>query len=374
MLLQFYGFVLLHLASMCMGSPVLVANRQLQMTRQAQTLNVSLELPEYEAPSRMTNYSDTVYDQLYLNANLSNVAYCVSSLFPRAFKAGDNLKCDLEFCDQEKYRFSVLNVFNKDKKIREKNQFYGAGFIAVDHIESQIVVSFRGTLDINDAQIDAHLIPKCYQPLVDTEKKCNECLVHSGFYRQYSENYKDLAMLVKEYMDTYNGHEVVVTGHSLGGAYAVLLGIDLQLMGLEPTVITFGGPKVGNKNFADYIDEVFNSAQLDTNFRQGNMNKLRNGLWRVIAKDDYVPLLPATELYYHGGLEFGIESARPVPQAKSEIEYTGLFKYSDFFTSIDWNQYVSIDVLHLYQHTHYFVFDGQCLINMATNPLNYLPI
>ena len=56
--------------------------------------------------------------------------------------------------------------------------------------------------------------------------------------------------------------EILVTGHSLGGALAVLCGLDLILnpVKYQPSVriITIGGPRVGNENFASFFD---NTAQ-----------------------------------------------------------------------------------------------------------------
>jgi predicted lipase len=56
---------------------------------------------------------------------------------------------------------------------------------------------------------------------------------------------------------TENGAtKVVVTGHSLGGAIALLDGVylSLHLSGVSVEVISYGMPRVGNQEFADYVD------------------------------------------------------------------------------------------------------------------------
>lgn len=50
--------------------------------------------------------------------------------------------------------------------------------------------------------------------------------------------------------------KVIVTGHSLGGAIALLDGVylSLHLSGISVEVISYGMPRVGNQEFADYVD------------------------------------------------------------------------------------------------------------------------
>jgi len=49
---------------------------------------------------------------------------------------------------------------------------------------------------------------------------------------------------------------VTVVGHSLGAALALLDSISLQLRipGLSVQMVGYGMPRVGNRNFASYVD------------------------------------------------------------------------------------------------------------------------
>lgn len=80
------------------------------------------------------------------------------------------------------------------------------------------------------------------------------CKAHSGFLDAYQELrdrnvYKDV-LLAKTQYPSYN---IVVTGHSLGGAVASLLGAYLRDMFLKVDIYTFGSPRVGNDALVKYI-------------------------------------------------------------------------------------------------------------------------
>lgn len=58
---------------------------------------------------------------------------------------------------------------------------------------------------------------------------------------------------------------ILVTGHSLGGAIATLAALELRIIyGNSVHLINFGSPRVGNKSFANKVNELFNG---DNSFR-----------------------------------------------------------------------------------------------------------
>lgn len=75
----------------------------------------------------------------------------------------------------------------------------------------------------------------------------NRDMVHRGFL----DNAFRMMALVLNKVDV--NQSLILTGHSLGGATAVLLGVMLKLWGFNvEQIITFGCPRVGNKQFSDY--------------------------------------------------------------------------------------------------------------------------
>ncbi|CAA3014607.1 lipase-like isoform X2 [Olea europaea subsp. europaea] len=106
--------------------------------------------------------------------------------------------------------------------------------------------------------------------------------VHHGFYSAYYNTTLRPGVLnaVKEAMDSYGKINIIVTGHSMGGAMAGFCGLDLSLaLGKQNVqVMTFGQPRIGNAAFASYYSQVV-----------PNTIRVTNG-------HDIVPHLPP---YYH---------------------------------------------------------------------------
>lgn len=100
---------------------------------------------------------------------------------------------------------------------------------------------------------------------------------------------------------THPGEKLLLTGHSLGGAGATLLGSELVTRGVAPEqipVITFGAPAVGNAAFARQVGD-----------------RLR--LQRVVTSLDPVP--GALQTFYKGYEQFG-----------QEKKFTLSGKYTDY--------------------------------------------
>ena len=80
-----------------------------------------------------------------------------------------------------------------------------------------------------------------------------------------------------------------MTGHSLGGVLAALVGLQLmQQLKLNTTffLYTFGAPRAGNKEFGEYASKMFKES------------------YRVVYKRDAVPHLPPK---FRGYTHFGTE-------------------------------------------------------------------
>ena len=143
----------------------------------------------------------------------------------------------LNYCEQAQ-GIDPQVFYNSDK-----NTF---GFVAYNPKINAIVVAFRGsTSDIKDwiTNLDSIRTQFPY---------CENCSVHQGFYKATSEVAELSWMMLQQLMNVYFYSQVIVTGHSLGGALATLFSIyALDLVG-DLTVYTFGQPRVGNSNFAAY--------------------------------------------------------------------------------------------------------------------------
>lgn len=139
--------------------------------------------------------------------------------------------------------------------------------------EKFTIVAFRGTETINDWKTDADV------DLVDGPGG----LVHEGFYTALSYVWQELL----EQINKRKNLPIWFTGHSLGGALAVLAVAKLKLehdMGFTINgLYTFGQPKVGNGDFARNCDFIF-----------------YNQMYRFVNNNDVVARLPPGK-YTHSG-------------------------------------------------------------------------
>lgn len=72
------------------------------------------------------------------------------------------------------------------------------------------------------------------------------CMVHRGYKRFWLGMRQHLLNYIEVSKNIY------ITGHSMGGAIAILAAYDLSLNGLNvKEVVTFGAPKIGNDKFVE---------------------------------------------------------------------------------------------------------------------------
>jgi len=146
-----------------------------------------------------------------------------------------------------------------------------------DELKTQ-VVAVRGTSNIENAMIDISL-----KLILDENLDIS---LHRGFAYAARQVYSELKPLAKK------NYSIKLTGHSLGGAVAVILAALFDTDGFEVgEITTFGQPKVTNPTGADkfqYLD-----------------------ITRVVTPKDLVPLVPLfdpldinnIDVYWHVGKE-----------------------------------------------------------------------
>lgn len=159
------------------------------------------------------------------------------------------------------------------------------GLIGRDAASRTAFLSFRGSSDVSDWLADFDFIPADYRPVARFGQ------VHSGFQDVY-ECVRDSVVATLP-TATIGCDQILITGHSLGAALAVLAAPDIgQAMPpntIEPRLVTFGGPRVGLTDFAAAF-----GAAIDCCFR-------------VVNFLDIVPLVPPAP-YVHVGTQIAVDS------------------------------------------------------------------
>ena len=151
-------------------------------------------------------------------------------------------------------------------------------FLATNDSTKTQVIAVRGTANVENAMVDVAL------KLLTDEK--TGARLHEGFSYAAKRVYAELKPLFKV------DYKIHVTGHSLGGAVALILAmyLDADRFNIEQ-VITFGQPKVTNLPGAMKIQHL--------------------NVIRVVTPGDLVPLVPPfdpldiknIDIYWHAGKE-----------------------------------------------------------------------
>ncbi|KAH9300026.1 hypothetical protein KI387_011609, partial [Taxus chinensis] len=175
-----------------------------------------------------------------------------------------------------------------------------------------IVIAFRGTqpfladdyiTDLDFSWYDYPKLGKVHFGFLEALGLANRSKDEKSSYKlEKQEPDKPLAYYVlceklKGLLQVHKNAKFIVTGHSLGGALAVLFSTMLfvhdeeNLLEKLMAIYTFGQPRVGDKAFADFIER--------------NANQLVPRYFRVVYSNDLVPRIPFDDvilMYKHFGV------------------------------------------------------------------------
>jgi len=157
--------------------------------------------------------------------------------------------------------------------------------------EETIVLAFRGTANLTNWAEDADF------PLVPFDA-CPSCKVHLGFYESWTSVAHQSIAAVRALRTEHPTARLLITGHSLGAAMAVLAATHLFFKEAVPAmeIYTFGQPRVGNPAFRSAFNQLTSQQQPGA------------AAFRVVHWRDPIPLAPfqwmgyehtATEVWYN---------------------------------------------------------------------------
>ena len=184
-----------------------------------------------------------------------------------AAKNWDQLKTEL-VSDLMTLGFTLEATYSVSIPLVADTQAFLAKLTAEDRKEPFLVLSFRGTEPQKPADIKADIraLPITIGP------KGENIMVHSGFYEAFNMVKSQLSSDLEK--EENRNLPLYITGHSLGGALAVVATYCLSSDQIA-ACYTFGGPRVGNLAFGKSI---------------------KPPIYRVINAADLVPRLPPSYL------------------------------------------------------------------------------
>jgi hypothetical protein len=152
-------------------------------------------------------------------------------------------------------------------------------FSVVWYSNDIIWVAFRGSWNLTEwinnskiQQISYDHGTSEFKNLPSFMENNHDIMLHKGFVTIYNQLKEGIISSINE-LGGKNKH-ICVTGYSLGGAVANILGLDLHTMGYDTQIYSFGSPRIGNCEFSDTV--------------------ARSGLqhYRIVNTEDIIPQMP----------------------------------------------------------------------------------
>jgi len=159
-------------------------------------------------------------------------------------------------------------------------QFWYVGF---SPSQATVIVAHQGTnpeeieADATDADAFLESLDSTLFPGISSSIEA-----HSGFANEQTKTATDILAAVQNTIAAHSATKVTVVGHSLGAAIALLdiVYLPLHVTGVSFRMIGYGLPRVGNQDFANFLDA----------------NRI---VTHINNKEDLIPIVPGRFLGYH---------------------------------------------------------------------------
>lgn len=203
-------------------------------------------------------------------------------------------------------------------------------YVSVDQRREEIVVAIRGSSNLRNFLTDAAF------PYVPCPYGVG-CLVHVGFDVAWKEVMDAIDEAVNTALQQNPNYDIVITGHSLGGAVATLVATHFRSNGCAVAEFTYGSPRVGNIIFAQYA-----SSQNGTTYR-------------VTHESDPVPRLPPLLLgYRHLSPEYWLHNGE---STQNDYHISDIEKCNGYINLACNSGTLGLDIR---AHSHYLVPMSSC--------------
>ena len=139
------------------------------------------------------------------------------------------------------------------------------GYVGYNPQQNQIVVAFRGTVNLQGWIVDGDFFQT---PYVSAGSNCSGCLVHEGLFWAYQRLSSTLLPATQALATAYPNASILVTGHSMGAGLAgfafpdvvrTVDAVDALLKLSSPRLkrlYNYGSPRLGNPAFVAWLENT----------------------------------------------------------------------------------------------------------------------
>ncbi|KAF2432416.1 alpha/beta-hydrolase [Tothia fuscella] len=201
------------------------------------------------------------------------------------------------------------------------------GFVGVDDQARVIMASFRGSEFTRAFVADNATNVDSLNSQVSISNYCFNCTAARGYFEAWSSVKDTVANLVRGQIDRLKDqnppYQVVITGHSLGGAIATFAALELRrTFNINVHLATFGMPRVGNKQLVQYLssfDPTTNASTITVNPRERNYRVTHLLDFIPDSIGELVPTLPPARENSHITPNFKINKAEYMLPNKDDV-------------------------------------------------------
>jgi len=223
----------------------------------------------------------------------------------------ENNKLATDFINQNFYKRGTITL------IEGQENFFGRyytsifGTIGIDkNNDDTAIMAFRGTTTKSDWLADVFANFNELNEIIDGINK-NIKVAHGfgSLFGLFKGSVTNLTMdkQIDNWLKLNNIKNILITGHSLGGALATLSAVYIKSKypALNVTVYTYASPRVGNNAFYNYYTQL----------------GLDKSSFRFFSSNDVVPTLPPQLFgYKHVGIDYELTDKKPsIPLICSKI-------------------------------------------------------
>lgn len=200
----------------------------------------------------VTSLPSTEYIKTHPLIDNSNFRLAFESRFSHYFGINtvDSSSSSASFYFLEKAKLDTVSFFG----IKSING-YDPEIILIDY-DDLVLILFRGTDDVTNVRFAEWKGTDFNLKKVYSDSILNHAKIHKGFWESFDLIKTDLLTLLEEI--GAKNKSIWLSGHSLGGAMAILSGTYLQNSGYSvANIYTYASPRgIGDKNFAFLSDSL----------------------------------------------------------------------------------------------------------------------
>jgi hypothetical protein len=177
-----------------------------------------------------------------------------------------NISPDGNFCDTNNSYFKALAIpgtflhpSSTRYKVVKDNSAACILFKMENKDEKKIIISFRGTINPSSIEGLNDWFNNLYAGFTEWN---NQYKVHKGFATEVDNLYPEIKNILLNDWNQDNKASIYITGHSQGGAKALLTAFKFYLDGISVNkIVTFAAPNVGGESFSNaYNQHLFDKT------------------------------------------------------------------------------------------------------------------